>query len=183
MTLTTTFIKLFVLLLSTSYQPSGELSSIHIEGTSTLHDWVMTVEEIKSSGTISYNDNTYSTEGLAFTFPVISLESGKSAMNTNTFNALNEDDYPNITFKNIAIVKSSGNNYNAKGSLTISGTTKTVSFPAEIKQIENNRVLASGSYKMKMTDFNVEPPEVMWGTISTDDDLTIKFNIIFSNSN
>lgn len=181
MILNSIIIKILVLLASVSFKPSAELSSIHIEGTSTLHDWVITVEDIKASGIISDNNNAYESVGLSFTFPVKGLESGKSAMNSNTCNALNEGKYPNITMKNIELNKESGNRYNVLGDLTIAGTTKKVNLKADLKSTENNRVLASGTYKMKMTDFNVEPPEVMWGTITTGDDITIKFNIIFTN--
>jgi hypothetical protein len=34
-----------------------------------------------------------------------------------------------------------------------------------------------------MTEFNMEPPKAMMGTIKAGDEVTINFNIIFSGSN
>lgn len=162
------------------YEVDTNLSSMTIDGTSTLHDWTMQVEGIKTSGTISYNDDAYTTSGLTFTFPVKGLESGKDAMNENTWKAMNESKYPNVTFRLSSIEKETGDSYRAKGDLTITGTAKNISIPVTFKSLQGSKVLAKGSHTFKMSSFGVEPPEVMWGTITTGDQITVNFNIVLT---
>ncbi len=179
LTIITTRILIFLAL--TSFKVDTHLSSVTIDGTSTLHDWEMNVEKISTSGSITEEEGVYTTSNLSFTFPVAGLESGKDAMNTNTYKAMSYENYPNVTFSNIQL-ESNASKYLAKGDLTITGTKKNISIPVSISNVENERVLIKGSYTMKMSSFGVEPPEVMWGTITTGDEVTIQFNIIIVKS-
>jgi polyisoprenoid-binding protein YceI len=102
-------------------------------------------------------------------------------MNTNTYKAMSYEKYPNVTFSNIQL-ENNASKYLAKGDLTITGTKKNISIPVSISKIENERVLIKGSYTFNMSSFGVEPPEVMWGTITTGDEVVINFNIIIVKS-
>lgn len=175
----TTVLSLLVWFWLGGYQVDSQLSSMTIDGTSTLHDWTMQVEEINSSGTISYIGDAYTTSGLTFTIPVKGLESGKDAMNENTWKAMNESKYPNVTFR-LSSIEGAGNSYRAKGDLTITGTSKKIEIPVTFKSLQGNKVLAKGSHTFKMSSYGVEPPEVMWGTITTGDQITVNFNIVLT---
>jgi polyisoprenoid-binding protein YceI len=41
-----------------------------------------------------------------------------------------------------------------------------------------NSMTVSGDYTLKMTDYGIQPPKAMWGTIKTGDEVTIKFEIV-----
>jgi hypothetical protein len=40
-------------------------------------------------------------------------------------------------------------------------------------------IAINGSYKLKMTSYNVTPPSIMLGAIKTGDDITVNFNLLF----
>ena len=42
--------------------------------------------------------------------------------------------------------------------------------------ISDNKITLVGENKFKMTDFNIDPPKALFGTITTGDDINIKFS-------
>jgi polyisoprenoid-binding protein YceI len=153
-----------------------------IEGTSSLHDWHINVE--KQAGNIVLEQSeTVSVKGLNLTVESESLKSGKSRMDKNTYKALETDDYKKITFKlkKTTEIKSLGDNtYEVKGigQLTIVGNTKDITMTLKI-EIKDDMVLLSGKNEIKMTDFGVEPPTALLGTIKTGDAITITYKTTF----
>jgi polyisoprenoid-binding protein YceI len=77
-------------------------------------------------------------------------------------------------------VKPAGPNYflTAKGRLTISNVTKDVVLTATGVMNADKSITYSGTYQLKMTDYNVDPPSLMMGAIKTGDLVTVKFNLL-----
>lgn len=144
---------------------------ITITGSSTLHDWEM----ISDNGTFTANAGNSSINDVKFVFPVRSLKSGKAAMDQNAYNALNAEKHKEIIFKALTIDTLSGNT-TVNGSITINGITKAISVPVKVYDTDRGFTI-TGYILMKMTDFKVEPPVYMFGTIKTGDDIRIQFNI------
>jgi len=48
--------------------------------------------------------------------------------------------------------------FDAKGTLTIAGVTKTNSMPVTIERVENTKLKVVGKTALKMTDFGIKPP-------------------------
>lgn len=167
---------------SQDYKLDNDTSFMKIEGTSSLHDWHINVE--KQTGTIVLEQSeTISVKGLNLTVESESLKSGKSRMDKNTYKALETDDYKKITFKlkKTTEIKSLGDNiYEVKGigQLTIVGNTKDITMTLKI-EIKDDMVLLSGKNEIKMTDFGVEPPTALLGTIKTGDAITITYKTTF----
>ncbi|MCB0855839.1 MAG: YceI family protein, partial [Bacteroidetes bacterium] len=67
-----------------------------------------------------------------------------------------------------------------KGQLTIAGVTKTITLNADCKVSDNGQITCTGSKKIKMSDYGIDPPTAMFGTIKTGDDLTIVFSAGFA---
>ncbi|MDI3521447.1 MAG: hypothetical protein PWR04_1435, partial [Anaerophaga sp.] len=61
--------------------------------------------------------------------------------------------------------------------LTIAGETKPIEIALNANISPQKEVSVSGETTLKMTDFDVEPPTVMFGTIKTADEVTINFNL------
>lgn len=169
---------LFGMATTTNLKVNTEVSLVEIQGTSTLHDWTMHANSVKATGTITRNGAEFTPEALQLSFPVNKLESGKDVMNSNTVKALNGSKYPNITFQATGIVLKGGTNYTLKGNLTINGVTKAIQFASKLEELPTGKFKWQGDVPLKMTDYGVEPPEVMFGTISTGNDITIKFSVI-----
>lgn len=165
------------------YQSVGGVKLV-VEGTSNIHDWDMKSDkgyctstfDLSSSGVL--NGITY----LNFTVPAESLKSEHAGMDKNTYKALNTGKYSNISFTaaSITVKPVNASNYvlTARGRLTISNVTKDVILMANGVMNADKTISYSGAYKLKMTDYNVEPPSIMMGAIKTGDLVTVKFNML-----
>jgi len=180
---TTLLMSLSALFAQVKYQSSGQ--TIKIEGTSSLHEWHMTSGEGSCSATFNFDGTTLTNmPSLTFTVRAETLKSDTKGLNKNAYKAMKTAKYPNITFSSHqATVRSNvANNYiiSIKGQLTISGVTKEVWIPVTcIVNPADMSIVASGSYKIKMSEYNVTPPSFMFGAMKTGDGLTIKFNASF----
>lgn len=179
---------LFLLLVNSTnaqvkYQ-NGGAAKVAIDGTSNIHDWTMNSSVATCTGTFTVGTNNALTAvtGLGFAINVESLKSEHKAMDKNTYKAMNTDKYPTITFTAAtATVKPAGGaNYTvtAHGKLTISGTTKDVDITATCTVNADKSITCSGSYKLNMTQYNVEPPSIMFGMIKVGDPITVRFNFV-----
>lgn len=171
----------------TTYQTTGPIK-IRIEGTSNIHDWEMDAD--KGNGTAVFVlDNHGILSGLtslSFTMPAESLKSEHKAMDKNAYKAMKTDKFATISYTAVtSSVKPYGNKYQvqSKGKLTISGVTRDVDLIAICSTNPADKSIAcSGSYKFKMTSYNVTPPSIMLGAIKTGDDITVKFDLVFKPS-
>ena len=161
-------------------------SKIKVDGTSTVHDW--TVESQIVKGTMEVPADFASNPGAAaknakveVTIPVRSLKSGKTSMNNIMWEAMKMKDHPNIEYKLIELTpKSAGGQgssaqFDAKGTLKVAGVTRTNTMPVTIEKAGENKVKATGTTTVKMTDFGIKPPApaVGLGFIKTGDDVKI----------
>ncbi|MCK0202496.1 YceI family protein [Ornithobacterium rhinotracheale] len=166
------FVCLFFMMMSVKAQKIVSRDvNITITGTSTLHDWEM----ISDNGAFTANVGNSSINDVKFVFPVRSLKSGKAAMDQNAYNALNADKHKEIIFKALTIDTLSGNT-TVNGSITINGVTKAISVPVKVYDTDRGFTI-TGYIMMKMTEYKVEPPVYMFGTIKTGDEIRIQFNI------
>ena len=160
---------------------NGE-SKLTVLGTSSLHDWHVTAEN--QSGKIVFkNLETGEIEKCNVEIVAESLKSGKSSMDKNTYKALKTDSYKTISFQLVDVIAtiSKGNGkftVQTQGDLTIAGVKKRVSLDFTTT-VADNKITLVGEKKFKMTDFKIDPPKAMFGTITTGDEVTIKFSTIF----
>lgn len=167
---------------SQSFTLSNDDSELSIFGTSTLHDWEMTSQNMSGSSEIITDNETLEVKSLKFTVVVKGLKSGKSAMDNNTYKALNEDDYPTIKYvltkATVQSKTSSTHTLNTSGTLTISGKTRDVNMIVKATK-ESEAVGFQGQTTFLMSEYGVDPPTALLGTVKTGDEITIKFNVTF----
>ena len=170
-----------VLLFAQNYKINGN-AEIKVEGTSTLHDWHMVSEEASGTADIDFNQGSLNEfNDVKFSFVTETLKSGKSKMDELTYEALKTDKHPKMhfTMEGASVIKPlEGNKYKVtiKGKLTIAGTTKNVQLDG-ICKIKGSVLEITGSKKLKMTDFNVDPPTAVFGTIKTGDDINVVYKV------
>lgn len=154
-----------------------------VAGTSTLHDWESSVTKVNASATIDMESSKLQAiKSLNVTIPVKSIESPKGRiMDNKTYDALKSDKYPNITFRlskaSISGAETGKPKVSATGRLTIAGTTKTVNLYATGKTDSSGNITFTGSKSLKMTDYNMDPPTALMGTIKTGDEVTVSYQL------
>lgn len=165
-----------------------ESGKMTIAGTSTLHDWVSEVTQINFKGDIQAMDNSLkSIKNVHLTIPVEGIKSTKgNAMDKKTYKALESEEHPKIecsltSFK----IEPAGKQFKIKadGKLTIAGTTKALTLNFSAQYTDDGKLKFTGEKALKMTDFNIDPPRALLGTLKTGDDITIEFTVLMKPSN
>ncbi len=161
----------------TAYRQTGS-PKISMDGTSTMHDWTMTSAEasITASMEVGANGVPEKISSLSVTIPAESLKSGKGSMDKNAYSALKTSTHKQIIFQfTSADIK--GNAILCKGNLTIAGVTKVIELEASYSAMQNQSLQVKGSKKIIMSEYGVEPPSFMFGSVKTGDAVTVSFDV------
>jgi len=176
---------------SVKYNVAPE-STMSVIGTSTLHDWTSTVtkvsgymdldQKIASKGALKKGDEILAVKIIV---PAKSIISARGAtMDKKTYDALKAEQFPDIIFEfskmKVADVIDGKINVVAKGNLTIAGKTNAVEIPVIGKVNSASQMVFSGSHKLNMKNYDMEPPSAMFGQIVTGEEVEIKFELIFN---
>jgi polyisoprenoid-binding protein YceI len=120
---------------------------------------------------------------LSFSLPVLNLKSGESKLDKNAYKALKTDRYKNIVYKlrssKVMAGKNKGYLVKTQGDLTVAGVTKSISMDVICTVNPDASITCTGSEKLKMTDYNVEPPKFMAGAMKTGNNITLDFIIVY----
>lgn len=159
---------------------------IKLMGTSTLHDWEMDALSSKGEAKFEFESGSetdlVAITSLSFTLLVTNLKSDSDGLNENAYEALKSNEYKYIRYKLTSSTLSPEKNgylIKSKGNLTIAGVTKEIVMDARAEINTDGTITMKGSYKLKMTDYNVEPPSFFLGAMTTGNDLTIEFNVVY----
>ena len=172
--------------LAQSYNINNSASKLLIEGTSNIHAWELVAESLQGNLNAELkNGQLVKINHLNFGVVSESLKSGKGGMDKNTFKALKTDKNQRITYQlqkvnNIECVSANECRVVTSGYLTIAGTKKLIDLTFDA-QVTGNKIALAGNKKIKMTEFNVDPPTAMFGTITTGDEVNVKFQTVYTN--
>ena len=166
----------------------SNIYSIVINGTSNLHNWNEKAEGATGDAILTHNtDGSIELDAVNIKINVRSIKSseGSSMMDNNTYAALKADHYPEITFALSTPILSDANPLKekiipVKGNLTIAGVKRSIEMQVKLSMETNGALAFSGSYILKMSDYNVKAPTALFGTIKTGDAITIQFKSTFT---
>ena len=184
--LKTTFSLLTTLLLSTAlfaqtYTIVPDQSEIIVWGTSNVHDWEAPAEEFSGSATIEIaEDSLVSITGLEFSVVAEEINSGKGGMDKRIDDALKVKKHKNITFVLTEITEMNASTLMASGDLTIAGVTKNVQMEVAYELQPDGTITFNGKQNIDMTEFDVDPPTAMFGTIKAGEMVDVEFNAKFA---
>ncbi|RFN60249.1 YceI family protein [Marixanthomonas ophiurae] len=167
-----------------TYQLNNASSTLKVDGTSNIHDWEIIAENQQGKLLAEFeNEQLVKIKQLDFTVKAESLKSGKSRMDKNTYKALNTDKYKQISYtltnvNNINCTTLGNCKATTMGELTIVGTTKPIIIIFDVRVVDD-KIILSGNKSIRMTEYNVDPPTALLGTITTGDELNIIFQSVF----
>ncbi len=168
----------------TSYK-IGSNSAMTLAGTSTLHNWTMTANSFTANATMSLSSSKQlsSISALSLSLPVHNLKSESDGMNSNAYESLKADRNPNITFRltSATVTSSGGSKYKitALGNLMIAGVTKPVTLIVLATVNSNGSISCSGTVPILLSNYGIERPSFMLGTMKVGDALTLTYSLIF----
>lgn len=160
------------------YSLSGD-TELKVMGTSTLHDWEMASSKAEGRAEIETSGRSITAiKNLKVTLEAETLKSGTSRLDRNAYSALNTSSHPNITFELKEVLEIDATHVSARGDMTISGKTNTVDLKVSYR-VRGNQVIFSGEHQITFSDFGIDPPTAMLGTVRTGDELDLEFSATF----
>jgi polyisoprenoid-binding protein YceI len=166
---------------------TGGSADLVISGTSTLHDWTM--KDVKADCNVLFDLNgtnqVTSVKALNFSTPATALKSDHSSMDNNAYKALRTDKDPLISYTmTMATVapQAQGSTVTVTGKLTVAGVSRDEEIVAVCKSNPDNTITVTGSKKISMAQYNIQPPTFMLGTIKTGNDIVVSFTVILKKS-
>jgi hypothetical protein len=162
-----------------------EGSQIQLKGDSTIRKYSSLSRQISLAGSALASPATgkplaWSPNEVNISLNVNSMKSDSTTLDDHMYTAMKADKYPviSVVLKRFSFNQ---NTVSASGDITIAGVTKPITLTGEIKT-EGDKVLINGTHELLMTDFGVEPPTLMMGTIKTTNKIEIIFNLVTSNT-
>lgn len=151
-------------------------SVLTVVGSSTIHDWTVTANTIQ--GTLNADGSIL--KEISFEVAVEGIISERGAtMDKKTHNALKKEEHPNVIFSAKEVETSSDGNQDISGKLNIAGVVKEVSLEVEITR-STEEIRIKGEKEITLQDFDIKPPTAMFGSIIVGDNVTIKFDLVFT---
>ena len=168
---------------TTNYASTAQ-SRIWVDGTSTIHDWTCEVANVTAD--IAAEDGFSSLSKAVITVKSDALECKNGTMNKKALSALNVKKHPTIRFAATSNdVTTAGNDIKIQttGKLELAGTTKPVTATVTGKTQADGSIRFTGTLPIKMSDYGIDPPTAMLGTMKTGDDVKVRFDIVVQPSN
>ena len=131
-----------------------------------------TTKNVKSDLTIE--NGIESIKGKIY-FDTLTLISEKKDRDTNMYKLLNVEKFKTISFDIKSITKNE-TDYEIKGALTLNGVTKNIKAKIIINQ-QNNEILLNGGFSFNLTDFNLEPPTMLFLTVRNQIDISYNISL------
>ena len=164
-------------------------SEVTIEGTSSLHAFHCKTNKIMAYVDV---DPGYTKDLTKIARPIVSvkvnivvrtLTCGNGQMDKNMYGTLDADKNPLIkyTMSGYDILDGSASPaaFVAKttGTLTISGKEKVIDMKINAERLSDGKATARAEQAILMTDFGINPPSFMLGTLKVGNEVKVKFNL------
>ena len=154
-------------------------SRVWVEGTSTVHDWSCDAEQVDATLDATEADGALrAITALSVTIPVAGMDCDNGTMNEKLRDALGTAPI-RFTLSSARVGSPNGDRFvvEADGRLSIHGTTRAQRVTAQGRVLGNGRYRVTGSVPVTMSQFGVDPPTALLGTLRTGDRTTVRFDV------
>ncbi len=160
-------------------------SRLWFEGTSTVRDWSCKAPQIdatidaEAAAPAAVLDGRKAVKTVDLVFPVATLDCENRTMNNHMRTALNAERHQTIRFTlgEYTLAKGSTTTGSLQGQLTINGQTKPIMVPVQFANAAG-ALRVTGRYPLPMTQWGVQPPRLMMGTLKVGDTVTVNFDLL-----
>jgi hypothetical protein len=164
-------------------------SEVTIEGTSSMHAFhcktnkIMAYVDVDPGYTKDLTKIARPIASVKVNIVVRTLTCGNGQMDKNMYSTLDADKNPIIryTMSGYDILDGSAkpSAFVAKttGTLVISGQEKVINMKINAERLSDGKATAQGEESVLMTDFGIQPPSFMFGTLKVGNEIKVKFNL------
>ena len=115
--------------------------------------------------------------------PVFEFAGSNDRMLEDFFKMINARQFPfikiNIEARELADINEASGLTSFRTKIFIAGKSNDYEIPCEIDFCNDSGFILRGNLKMKLTDFNIEPPKKVLGAVAVDDEVFITFAFKF----
>ena len=162
-------------------------SRLWVGGTSSVRGWECKATTF--SATVESAPNAAATVlageravgAVSLTVPVDKMECGNGQMNGHMRKALKLEEHPQITFNLTSYELDRSNDsllVTMTGSLTLGGSERPIEVAGLAASAPDGALRVTGTYALKMTDFGLKPPTLMFGRIKVHDLVKVGFDVV-----
>ena len=109
--------------------------------------------------------------------PVINFDCGSKIITDDFYDVLKKDQHPHVNIQFVALERWTGNTeVGGTVYITLAGITKPFIVKYQINST-SRLLLLKGRQKICFSDFNLSPPEKMFGMIKVQDNLEVEFDL------
>lgn len=158
-------------------------SRLTIYGTSNVSDFVCRMDSYASRDTLEYNRDPKSSE-LTFiknrmTIPIRNFDCGNNQITKDFRHTLQVDKHPHLDVRFISLQNFVASQPTVQGfiNITLAGKTTRYVVVYEVKRINAKTIKLVGKQFVNFSDFNLEPPQKMFGLIQVAEQLNVEFDL------
>ena len=163
-------------------------NEMYVEGGSTIHDWSCPITSLDGSLKADTPDATQAPisppSRVQVAVPVDAIQCDNDTMNEKLREALKLNSYPEVYFSlegaQVSSVPDSSADWfqvDAKGELILAGKRKQIELPVKSKRLDGGDLRFVGHHTIRLSDYDIERPSAMFGTIKTSKEVTVHFDV------
>jgi len=164
--------------------------SVSINGSTNVNKFVLKndLARISIKRTCNKSDSlALLTKKYWFTIPVRNFKADNQHIYKDFLSLIRAREYPEIkvgfTLKDLHRLMDSKTPISFPVDISLAGTTKSYDIICRFSSCEDNCFSVSGSKKLALTDFNIEPPQKILGLIRVNNEININFDFVFTFQN
>lgn len=165
-------------------------STIELNGDSTLKKFSSKANRIECQGklpgqTTSLNDALAGKmDGFQVSVPVSGLKSGDETLDDHMKTALKGKDFPEIhaavkSYHDQGVQSDGSHLIEATVDFVIAGVKKTLPLAANVI-LKGDRLQVRGQKQFLMTDFGIDPPTMLFGTLRASNEVLVKYDLFLA---
>lgn len=125
----------------------------------------------KATSHLSMGDSATSLRG-SMDVSVADFMSDNAKRDVNMHETMESDKFPKASYEIKEVIAKGGDNVTLKGTLSMHGVTKPLSFEGSVSE-EGSKVRIKAKSSMKMSDFGINPPKMVFLTVRDQVDLNV----------